>query len=230
MNRAQVGILGGAVGFAALLAGCSSDKATGVPDAAASTPDAPVAVDPRCESTPIDATFTAHLRITTDDECEVFVNGTSVGLTTSWTSPVTFDVGLFLHPSRENVVAIRGTNRFEQNDRDRGIVGELTYEVDSVATALVVTDAAWKVSAAAEEAGWTDLAFDDSAWVAATEIAAHGEPPWGNILTTTSAKWIWSAPVPVDVADKPDVETAFARRTFYFGLDGTTIGDSASCP
>ena len=128
------------------------------------------------ETIPIDATFTAHLKITADDECEVFVNGSSVGMTTSWPSPVTLDVSLFLHPSKENVVAIRGRNVFEQNGRDRGIVGELAYEVDAVATPLVVTDASWTTSGSeTEETDWNQLGFDDSAWT-----TARARPSWAD--------------------------------------------------
>jgi len=178
---------------------------------------------------PVDATLTSHLRITADNECEVFVNGTSVGSTNNWGAAVTIDVSLFVHPGHKNVIAIRGTNTSSQGGNDRGIIGELTVDSDAGVAALVVTDAAWRVSSV-EESNWSAVDFDDSAWISATEIANHGDAPWGPILTTTSAKWIWSAPVPASTDDKPNLETAYARREFYFSFDGTGVVNGPGCP
>jgi hypothetical protein len=50
------------------------------------------------------------------------------------------------------------------------------------------------------------------------------------VLGSSAAKWIWSAPVPADTANKPNVETAYARRTFYFSLDGASITSAPACP
>lgn len=184
---------------------------------------------PACEETPLEATLVFHLEITADNECEVFVNGNSVGTTNDWGVAVTIDVSLFVHPGRKNVVAIRGTNTSSQNGNDRGIIGELTIDADGDdVVALVVTDAAWRVSATEEE-GWSDLDFDDSSWSATTEVASHGDPPWGSVLTTTGAKWIWSAPIPVSTSDKPNLETTYARRSFYFSYDGTSIVNTPGC-
>ena len=141
---------------------------------------------------------------------------------------MTIDVSLFVYPAIKNVIAIRGTNTSSQNGNDRGIIGELTIDVEGSVEALVVTDASWRTSPS-EETGWTGVEFDDSSWDQATEIANHGDSPWGALLTTTTAKWIWSAPVPASTADKPDLETAYARKAFYFGTDGT-LDSEPGCP
>lgn len=187
------------------------------------------AENPACESTPLDAVLTSHLRITADNECEVFVNGASVGTTASWPSPVTIDVSLFIHPSRKNVIAIRGTNTSSQGGNDRGIIGELTLDSGGEDVELVVTDASWRVSSV-EEADWYSVAFDASSWIAATEVANHGDPPWSALLGSTTAKWIWSAPVPSDTSAKPNLETTYARREFYFSFDGATPVNEPGCP
>lgn len=202
-----------------------ASEASDATDASDSGADA----NPACQSIARDATLQAHLKITADNECEVFVNGASVGTTNSWSSGVTIDVALFVHPGRRNVVAVRGTNTSSQNGNDRGIIGELTVSEDSGVRALVVTDDTWKVSPT-EALNWTALEFDDSSWVGATEIAAHGDGPWGSVLTTTSAMWIWSAPVPVSTSEKANIETTYARRTFYFDFDGGTTTNQAGCP
>src|SRR6185369_8454242 len=179
-------------------------------------PEVPAA----CRTIPTTATLTSHLKITADNECEVFVNGTSVGMTTNWGAAVTIDVSLYVHPGRKNVIAVRGTNTSSQGGNDRGIIGELTVDADGGVAALVVTNSAWRTSATVPDvdaggADWTALDYDDSAWSAATEIAANGDPPWGGVFGAGSAaKWIWSAPIPSDPANKPNLETAYARRTF----------------
>lgn len=186
-------------------------------------------VDPLCATINGDATFTAKVKITTDDECEVFVNGVNVGKTTNWGSPVTIDLSFFLHPAKKNVIAVRAANKWSQNGNDRGLIGEVIAEIDGESTSIVVTDSSWKVSGE-EKANWTEMTFDDSNWIAATEIANHGDSPWGALFGTSSAKWIWGAAVPVSTGDKPNEETIYARKTFYFSIDGTSTSGVPACP
>jgi len=213
-----------AAGEAGATPSAGAGGATGAAGEAGSAP-----VDPRCAEIPLDATLTAHLQITADNECEVFVNSVSAGTTANWGSPVTLDVSLFIHPGRRNVVAIRGTNTSSQGGNDRGIIGALKVGTSGNETELLVTDGAWR-SSTTEITGWTDLGFDDSAWPFATVIADNGAPPWGTLLATPSAKWLWTAPIPVSTADKPNLETAYVRREFYFGFNGTDLSTTPGCP
>lgn len=185
--------------------------------------------DPACDEIESDATITAHLRITADNECEVFVNGSSVGTTSNWGAAVTIDVSLFLYPGKLNVVAVEGTNTSSQGGNDRGIIGALTVDGESGPEELVVTNASWLVSDT-EQTGWTSLEFDDSDWALATEVANDGDSPWGAVLGSSTAKWIWWTPIPVAVEDKPNLETTYARKSFFFSVDGKTLSDDASCP
>jgi hypothetical protein len=199
-------------------------------DAADAPADAPAAeVDPACMTIAKDATRTVHLRITADNECDVFVNGADVGKTTDWQSPVALDVSLFVHPGRINVIAVMARNTSSQDGNDRGIIGELDDLSDGGSKVVIVTDKTWR-SSKVERSGWPATLYDDSGWEPATEVASHGDGPWGGLLGTSAAKWLWSAPIPVSTADKPDAETAFFRKTFYFGTDGTTIQDKPACP
>jgi len=188
-----------------------------------------------CAALPQTATRTSHLKITADNECDVYVNGTKVGSTDNWSAAVTIDVSLFTYPGRKNVIAVRGTNTSSQDGNDRGIIGELTVDLNGGPASLVVTNSDWRTSATVPDvdaggADWTALDFDDSAWSAATEVASNGDPPWGAVFGTSTAKWIWSAPIPASTSAKPDVETTYARRTFYFSLDGGTIAPTPACP
>lgn len=196
------------------------------PDAGA---DATAEVDPACATIPTNATRTVHLRITADNECDVFVNGAIAGSTTSWPSPVTLDVSLFLHPGRVNVIAVVARNTSSQGGVDRGIIGELDDLADAGSKVVILTDDTWKTSKV-EVSGWPSLLFDDSAWADATVVGAHGDSPWGALLGTSDAKWLWSAPVPSSTSDKPNAETAYFRKTFYFGTDGSTIASAPGCP
>ncbi len=175
------------------------------------------------------ATLTSRLRITADNECDVFVNGANVGSTNNWGVAVTLDVSLFVHPARRNVIAIEARNTSSQDGNDRGIIGELTVAVDGSTEALVVTDGDWRTSKTLE-AGWMDPSFDDSAWAVATVVASNGDGPWGSVLTQTTAKWIWSDVIPTSTASKPNLETAWARRAFYFSFDGATLAGEPGCP
>ena len=130
-----------------------------------------VSIPAACQSIPTTATLTSHLRITADNECEVFVNGTRVGMTTNWGSAVTIDVSLYVHPGRKNVIAVRGTNTSSQGGNDRGIIGQLAVDSDGGVAPLVITDATWRTSMSVPDvdagaADWTALDFDDSAWSA----------------------------------------------------------------
>ncbi len=199
-------------------AGASDGAGAGGVEAQAGAGGA-LAEDPRCSEVLPNATVTAHLKITADNECDVFVNDVLVGKTTNWGSAVTIDVSLFVHPGRKNVVAVEGRNTSSQGGNDRGIIGELTTTVASVTTPLLVTNQAWRVSQTPGDE-WTALDYDDSAWPFATEVASVGDGPWGNVLSSVNAKWIWFAPVPASTADKPNLESTFARRVFYFDFEG----------
>ncbi len=228
-GNSGTGGTGGATGGAAGV-DASTGGSAGSIDASADAPmDAQPDADPACATTPKTATTKAHLRITADNECEVWVNGTSVGTTNNWGTAVSIDVSLYVHPSVKNVIAVKGTNTSSQAGNDRGIIGELTINTDDAQAALILTNAEWRTSKT-EVTGWEGVTFDDSTWPAATEIANHGDPPWGAIMTTTGAKWIWSALVPADTGNKPNLETAYARRVFYFSTTGTTTTNAPGCP
>lgn len=230
---------GGASGSGGTTGGTAGTDAAsggsgGSVDASADAPsDAPGDVqpdaDPACATIPKSQTVMAHLRITADNECEVWVNGTSVGTTNNWGTAVSIDVSLYVHPSIKNVIAVKGTNTSSQAGNDRGIIGELTILENDAPSALILTDASWRTSKT-EVTGWDGVSFDDSSWTAATEIANHGDPPWGAVMTTTGAKWIWSGPVPADTANKPNLESAYARRVFYFSTTGAGTTDAPGCP
>lgn len=218
----------------------SADTAAEVaPDAPADTaPDASDAladvagdvaeVHPACLTIPTSATRTVHLRITADNECDVYVNGALTGTTTSWPSPVTMDVSLFVHPGRVNAIAVEARNTSSQGGLDRAIIGQLEDLTDGGNQVIVLTDATWR-SSKVTQSGWQGVLFDDSAWEQATVVGNHGDPPWSALLGTSNAKWLWTAPIPASTADKPNAETGYFRKRFFFGVDGEVTAEPG-CP
>lgn len=242
----QVPVIG-ALGFA-----CSSDPVvpgvdTGLPDVT-TTVDA--VVDNDAEATPDVAadvpeciapseTVTGTLRVVADDEWTVWVNGTMFTGGTSWTSPTTHAVSIYSHRAKKNVIAIEGRNKAKQGGLDRGILAELVLTSDAGAdagTTVLVTDGSWKISSTATPDGgdagspasdWFSPTYNDNAWSAAVIAASHGDAPWGAVLGTSSAKWIWAYKPDGAAVDKTVTETNFARRTFYgAGLTSTP----GACP
>lgn len=216
----------GAGGSAANSAGAAGIAGTSVGTAGAA--GALTVQDPRCAVADAGQTLTANLKITADNECDVYVNGQAVGQTSSWSSAVTIDVSLYVHPGRKNVVAVVGRNTSSQGGNDRGIIGQLTTTVGTSVTPILVTNSEWVVSQS-PGAEWTLLDYDASDWIPATEVAAAGDPPWGNVMGTGSeAKWIWFAPVPNSTSEKPNLEATYSRRVFYFDFEGRVVS-SPSC-
>ena len=158
-------------------------------------------------------------------------------MTTNWGSAVTIDVSLVCLPGRKNVIAVRGTNTSSQGGNDRGIIGQLSVDSDGGVAPLVVTDASWRtvhvrcLTSTPARANWTAPRLRrHRRGRRVSVVLSNGDAPWGGGFGASAAKWIWSAPIPSSTTDKPNLETTYARRTFYFSLDGTTIGATPACP
>src|SRR5690606_24792179 len=92
----------------------------------------------------------------------------------SWQQVVFKEVAHALAPGR-NVIAVRARN----SDGPAGVLLKLDVKSGGN-TQTIVTDAAWKASAAPVD-GWPQVGFDDSGWSAATIVAALGEGTWSEI-------------------------------------------------
>jgi hypothetical protein len=212
---------------------------TSAPDTAASTDSAsaetmepdtstPAEAAPPCGVAP-EATVQATLRLTADNERKVYVNGVLLDdAPYGWGDARSYDVTLFLHPKKLNVIAIEGINTSSQGGYDRGILAVLSSSSDAGTTFSLVSDANWKISSTLVE-GWFALTASDATWAAALEQAPNGSAPWGAISDIpTSAKWIWSYDSSTS-STKTDDEHVYARRSFYFGLDGAPSTAPSTC-
>lgn len=149
----------------------------------------------------------ASLRITVDNDLrELFVNGELVQVdpetASNWT--LTSVVPLSLQPGR-NVIAIKAT--------DGGVIAGLLAEL-TVDHSTLVSNEAWKVHHDAPE-GWSDPAFDDSTWKAATPYGDHPGGVWGTRvmgMDGSGATWIWNE---VNTLNGEIEPTVYFRFTFH---------------
>lgn len=193
------------------------DASRSEPDADTPQPDAAVGLPP-CPD-PSGSELTATLQATADDYVKVFFNGQDLGFPMSgWSSQKSASVGIYLDPGKVNVIAIEAINAFAQGGPDRGAILEVAYQDPQDVTRYLVTDESWKVSDTAPP-GWTNDDFDDSGWANATSLGKSGVSPWGSVLTSSDAEWLWSY-LPGDVGTKPTEETRYFRKRFY--MDAAT--------
>ncbi|HUT33036.1 MAG TPA: hypothetical protein VNE39_06130, partial [Planctomycetota bacterium] len=121
----------------------------------------------------------AELRISADDACEVFLNGTRLGANDAWQRAAAFAVAKHLKPGR-NVLAVRAQNNPFAGKNPAGLIALLPITLADGKPMAVVSNASWRAEKA-ERAGWQEPAFDDSAWAKALVAAPLGGGPWGRI-------------------------------------------------
>ncbi len=114
----------------------------------------------RCFSADSPATE-GFIKVSADDEFELFVNGYRVGTGYFWPVAVTFDVAAGIREGR-NAIAVSVLN----NQSIGGLIVEGEFVLASSETVCITTDSSWKVSAQKEE-GWTSPDFDDGTWASA---------------------------------------------------------------
>lgn len=202
----------------------SADTPRDARDAAVDAGDAgrcPIGLDDRID---------ARIVTSVDDESQLFVNGALIdGTPRIWSTVGDFGVVLFRHPSRANVIAIEGRNVLRIDGRDRGVLAELRVATEAGEERLV-TDAGWRLTTV-EEPSWFAVDHDDTRWATPTLEATHGDPPWGFLFDGGStARWLWSYDSNLPAARKPERETVFVRRTFFFDLAGRIVDEPSPCP
>ena len=178
----------------------------------------------------LDATVAGAVRTSGDDNFELYVNGVLVkDFAGVWTEPQTDAVTLLRHPSKKNVIAVRGSNVVKVDGKDRMIVLDLTFDAGA-GEKHVVSDDTWLRSPGGLETNWFAIDFAEANWTAATVVGSHGDPPWGAILGTSGAKFLWSYDSGAVALDaKPDAETVWFRRSFYIDSAGAPQSAAGSC-
>jgi putative heme-binding domain-containing protein len=118
----------------------------------------------------------ARLLVTCDNECEVFLNGKSVGASKDWKEAARLDVASQLNLGG-NLLAIRGKNR----GGSAGMVAQLDLRFAGGITNRIVSDTGWKTSLKEEE-NWQTVAFGPTGWTAPDSLGKLGMQPWGDAL------------------------------------------------
>jgi hypothetical protein len=247
--RLSIGLAVGSFAALAFVFACTNDTSSGGGgafttdagsfDASASPPPPPAPPPPPptppppppAAQCPIadSATFTATMKLTTDDNYKVYVNGTLVDdVARVWSDPQTYSITLFRNPTRKNVIAVEGINTAKIDGLDRGVLVDIAYTEASVPRSIV-SDTSWKISSTMV-ASWFDVAFDDSAWTAAVDEGAHGIAPWGMVFGTSDAHWLWAFDSSGAASAKADVESVWLRKTFYVDLAGAPTSTPNACP
>lgn len=191
------------------------------------TADAPAATRFfRCRFDVPGAVRAAHLRIAADDACEVFLNGTRLGLHETWQRTAVFAVSTLLKPGT-NVLAVRAENRPAPSKNPAGLIARLVVTLEpsanvprggqfrdsfplTPAQVTVVSDGSWRASNQGSPQ-WDQPAFDDSGWTFAAVTAPFGGGPWGKIAGLVGD----------DLQDDPVATYAHTEprvREFYFAV------------
>lgn len=130
----------------------------------------------------------ASLLATADNTMIVFVNGKQAGTSDDWHFPLKLDVAKLVKTGA-NAIAIKATNG-GTGPNPAGLIGRLTIDYADGSRATVKIDDACRC-AAAEQPGWTEVGFDDSAWAKAVRVCEFGSGPWGMLaagITISPAK------------------------------------------
>jgi alpha-L-rhamnosidase len=120
----------------------------------------------------------AIIEITADDQFDMYVNGLAAGKGNGWGSPKTIDLAAVLKPGK-NILAVEARN-VGNNPNPAGVLAKLKVGFKPGTPWTLTTGDGWK-SATNAEAGWTALAFDDSAWPNTKLLGEYGTQSWGII-------------------------------------------------
>ena len=140
----------------------------------------------------------APLRVNGDDSAFVYVNGNSLGqtstVTNGWQNSTLVDIKPYL-VAGNNVVAIQGLNVGGGSAGSGSVIGALEIYGSGGLTSRYVTDTSWKALAgtpATGPTGWTTASFDDSAWGNAFISGAYGVFPWNSSVQTIPSTTTYS--------------------------------------
>ncbi len=172
----------------------------------------------------------ARLELTGDNEAKGYVNGRDIGGRNNPHIVRDQDITDRLEPGT-NVIALLGKNKGDQ-PKPAGVIARLEVEFQNGDTLVIPTDEQWKASDR-ESNGWNELGFDDSSWVAATNLGPAGMEPWGEVRTSESrrqpARWL---------RKEFTVDRKVRRATVSFSglgwselyLNGSKVGDHVLSP
>ncbi|MEP7125925.1 MAG: putative metal-binding motif-containing protein, partial [Byssovorax sp.] len=86
--------------------------------------------------------------------------------------------------------------------------------------AITASDTSWKQTQS-PAAGWQNVSFDDSTWLASVDEGQVPVAPWGAVAmpTGSAAHWIWS----YDSRSSSDTQTVYFRKAFVPNVSSETL-------
>lgn len=128
-------------------------------------------------------TGTITVRLTVDNQYELYINGVQVGSGQKWEQLQEHSAPL---QKGVNVIAVKAINT--------GGPGGLLAEV-FINGKRIVSDPHWKVTANFSP-GWNTVEFDDRSWARSKDECAYGTGEWGRrvagLAKDSPAHWIWA--------------------------------------
>jgi len=136
----------------------------------------------RTATLPAGTVTKAVIVATADDDFTLFLNGERVlhspEQVDGWKIGRLVDVTSRIR-QQDLTLAVVATNRGNVAVNPGGLLVRLVVDLADGGRFEVVTDGDWRV-ADAEQPGWQQPGFDDSAWVQAEALAPYGSGPWGH--------------------------------------------------
>jgi len=118
----------------------------------------------------------ATLKVTCDNICTVYVNGSEVARSDTWQSPVSVDVTGKL-TIEQNAIAVKGVNTIPG---PAGLILELSVKLDDGKQIRLVSDKTW-VSSVKPDEGWSGSGFvGGEGWRPVKVLGPYGMAPWGK--------------------------------------------------
>lgn len=177
---------------------------------------------------PADRSFTnVVLRITADDGCTIFLDGREIGTRSGGQATKEMDLTYRMRPG-PHVLAVKAENAAGP----AGLIARLQVDFAAGPPLVVRADDTWKTSRA-EEPGWQQPGFDDSAWRPARVLGAVGMEPWGAVrraeerrLAARTLRREFDVPKPVRRA----VVSLCGLGSSELHLNGRRVGDHVLSP
>jgi len=174
---------------------------------------------------PAKTVLTATVRMTVDNSCTLFVNGTKAGSHNQWKSVVDVDVRPLITPG-ENRLAVEARNEVG----DSGFVCGLHIVYTDGSFLDVLSDETWKAKAEAPD-GWLQNDFDDAGWSNAFALGAFGIGPWGDVRERKPATSVYLRKA-FESKRKPVRATVHVSGLglYTLWLDGQRVGEDTLTP
>jgi len=172
----------------------------------------------------------ARILLTGDNEVKGFINGRDIGGRNNPRIVRDQDITYRFGPGT-NLIALIGMNKGDA-PKPAGVIARLEVEFQNGDTLVIPTDEQWKCSDKLTN-GWNETGFNDSGWVAATNLGPAGMEPWGNVRTSEPrrqpARWL---------RKEFSVGKKIKRATVSFSglgwselyLNGSKVGDHVLSP